>query len=132
MSPKAGQLLLSWDMPSCGQRHGHIINYQYEYWFETSVVIERANTSASYEYEYWFITTDATQTKNTSANEVFLTGLLVDTSYRFRVRACTAEGPGPFSAEYEASAFGPESGILKVPNYIRVLARKCLSYVSFP
>ena len=105
-------------MPSCGQRHGHIINYEYEYWFQTSIVIERAtgrtntsNTSASYEYEDWFETSYVTERKNTSASEVLLTGLLVDTTYRFRVRAYTAEGPGPFSAEYEASALGPESGM---------------------
>ena len=98
-------------MPSCGQRNGHIINYEYEYWFETSVVIDRAetsNTSASYEYKDLL---DVTEMRNTSANEVLLTGLLVNVTYRFRVRAYTREGPGPFSAEYSASAVGQESGI---------------------
>ena len=69
---------------------------------------DTSNTSASFEDKDWL---DMIEMKNISANEVLLTGLLVNMTYRFRVRAYTREGPGPFSAVYSASAVGPESGM---------------------
>ena len=77
-------------MPTCGGRHGKITKYEYEYWprFKAEF-IERINTSAK---------------------EVLLNNLADNTTYRFRMRAYTKEGPGPFSATYDASAGGPLAG----------------------
>ncbi|XP_072043281.1 uncharacterized protein [Amphiura filiformis] len=92
-SPEDGILNFTWDLPSCGQRNGQIVRYEYEYWIQ-SLKDDVKNGSTTYE-------------------EITLSDLHSNKTYVFQVRAYTKEGPGPFSEIYEAEASGSSSGKLR-------------------
>ena len=83
---KIGQVTFSWDPPACGQRHGNI----------------------KYEYEYKLQDTGNLKRNFTSEPEAIITGLSGDV-YFFCVRAYNNEGPGPYSATYNASLMSTSS-----------------------
>ncbi|XP_072043442.1 netrin receptor unc-40-like [Amphiura filiformis] len=89
-SPEDGQITFTWDLPSCGQRNGQIVKYEYAYWTQ-------------------YLKHDVKK-GSTTREEITLSGLLSNETYVFQVRAYTKEGPGPFSELYLASVSGSTRG----------------------
>ena len=77
-----GHVPFIWDAPPCGHRHGHITGYEYE--FET----------------------DGKYDQNTSSNTTEVSNLDINEIRRFRVRAFTVVGPGPYSEFLTVYIFG--------------------------
>ncbi|XP_072043282.1 receptor-type tyrosine-protein phosphatase epsilon-like [Amphiura filiformis] len=75
-----GQLVFTWKLPLCGQRHGNIIGYEYQYWLQSQE--------------------NDTSNGNTTDTEMNLSDTIVREAYVFRVRAITKKGAGPFSDSY--------------------------------
>ena len=72
------EIELSWNEPACGTRHGHVVHYQYRLLDTRS---DRAHTA---------ITTDT---------KIQFGNLVPFTEYRFRLRASSILGYGPYSED---------------------------------
>ncbi len=89
-SPEDGQLTITWNLPACGQRRGNIVKYEYQYWLQFKQ--------------------DEITNGSTTNREIDFSGLMSNATFLFQVRAYTTEGPGPYSAPYEAMATGSSPG----------------------
>ncbi|RUS75353.1 hypothetical protein EGW08_016875 [Elysia chlorotica] len=82
---------LSWDLPAAALRNGEIIMYQVTYSKATEDIIE--------------------EDLNCTASFIDLVGLEMNTQYKFKIKAFTNKGAGPWSNEKAFNTFGQSNAV---------------------